>query len=132
MKIVVVLEVMWGMPGDGPLRWFRINPYNHSGRRLIGLIGHGDFTVTNACPDVVYSASGKGKPSKGWLRANLKALRPDVVLVCGRVAHATFEQSMCPSARVVTLQHPAARTWSKRKLVIAKRKIAEAIEGVAA
>lgn len=130
LKIVVVLDVMWGIRGDKPVRWFRINPYNHSGRRLMGLIGHGDFKVTNACPDVVYSASGKGTPSKPWLRANLKALQPGVVLVCGKVASATFEQSMCPSARIVTMDHPAARTWSKRTLAIAKRKISEAIKGI--
>lgn len=47
MKIVVIMEVMWGMPGDKPRRWFRINPFNHSGKRLLTIIGHGDFFVTN-------------------------------------------------------------------------------------
>lgn len=72
-KIVVVLEVMWGMRGDRPLPWFHINPRNHSGCRLMGILGCGwrDFVVTNACPDIVYSARSRGTPSKAWLRDNL-------------------------------------------------------------
>lgn len=128
MKIVVVLEVMWGMPGDPPRRWFRINPYNHSGRRLINIIGRSDFIVTNACPDVVYSAKGRGKPDADWLARNLAALKPDVLLVCGRVAHTTFKYSMVPSStEVIALPHPAARNWSKAKIVQAQRVIQKAI-----
>lgn len=124
-NIVVVLEVMWGMPGDKPLRWFHISRFNHSGKRLINLIGHRNFVVTNACPDVVYSASGRGTPSKDWLRANLAALRPELLIVCGKVAQATFEPAMAPQAKVVRLPHPAARTWSKQSILTAKRKLAK-------
>lgn len=131
MKIVAVLEVMWADYGDPPLRWFRINPYNRSGQRLISIVGHRNFTVTNSCPDVVYSAASRGIPSKSWLRANLKALAPDVVLVCGRVAAATFEADMCPGARVVPMMHPAARAWSKAALASAQRKVTNAIKGAA-
>lgn len=127
MKIVVILEVMWGMPGDPPRKWFRINPINHSGKRLINIIGHKNFFVTNACPDVVYSASGRGKPDKDWLRANLAALKPDLLLVCGTVAQSTFVRSMAPTAKnVIHLPHPAARMWTKAVLAAAKRKVWEA------
>lgn len=115
-KIVVVLEVMWGMKGDKPARWFQINPYNHSGRRLIEIIGHGDFTVTNACPEIVYNANHRGKPSAKWLAGNLSRLQPQVVIVCGNVAQKTFKASMAPNAKVFKMPHPAARTWSKQSI----------------
>lgn len=114
-RIVVVLAVQWGYPGDPVTRWFHINPYNHSGRRLIRLIGHDEFKVTNACPDIVFRASDQGTPSARWLRDNLKALRPDVVLVCGKVANSTFKRGMVGKAvRVFKLPHPAARNWTKQ------------------
>lgn len=123
-RIVVVLEVQWGYPGDRPLRWFYINPFNHSGRRLIQLVGHMAFKVTNACSDIVYSARDRGTPDPAWLRANLKALRPDLVIVAGKVATATFHRSMVPAAtRVLKMPHPAARTWSKALIAKWARRI---------
>jgi uracil-DNA glycosylase len=116
-RIVVVLAVQWGYPGDTVARWFHPNPYNHSGGRLIRLIGHGAFKMTNACSDIVYRATQQGTPDPAWLRRNLRALRPDVVLVCGKVAQATFERGMVgKAAKVFKLPHPAARTWSKRMI----------------
>jgi hypothetical protein len=129
-RIVVVLEVMWAYPGDPPRRWFRINPYNHSGRRLINIIGHTDFTVTNACPDVVYSAKGRGKPDADWLARNLAILKPDVLLVCGRVAQETFKRFMVGGrTQVISMPHPAARTWSKAKIASAQRRVRIALAG---
>lgn len=115
-RIVVVLAVQWGYPGDKVARWFKINPYNHSGRRLIDLIGHDDFTVTNACSQIVYRATDQGVPDRDWLRRNLKALRPQIVLVCGKVAQQTFEDDMAPRAKVLYMQHPAARMWTRAML----------------
>lgn len=114
-RIVAILAVQWGYPGDKVLPWFRINPYNHSGARLIKLIGHRNFLVTNACSDIVYSASAKGAPDAEWLQRNLTLLAPEVVLVCGSVARATFRRGMVGKAvRVLYMPHPAARMWSKR------------------
>lgn len=116
-RIVVVLAVQWGMPGDVASRWFRINPWNHSGKRLYRLIGHGVFKVTNACKELVHRASDQGTPDAAWLRSNLKVLRPDIVLVCGNVAQSTFKRDMVPeSALVFRLPHPAARTWTKKQI----------------
>jgi hypothetical protein len=113
--IVVVMAVQWGYPGDRVQRWFRINPANHSGARLIRLIGHGDFFVTNACRDIVYNASEQGTPDPEWLARNLKALEPDVVIVCGKVAGSTFHAEMVPTAtHIIHIPHPAARMWSKK------------------
>ena len=127
-RVVVVLAVQWGYPGDTVARWFHINPYNHSGRRLIRLIGHGAFKVTNACPDIVYRADQQGTPDEAWLRHNLKSLRPAVVLVCGRVAQATFERGMVPAGtKVFKLPHPAARTWTKQMIEQWSRRIQRAV-----
>jgi hypothetical protein len=126
-RVVAVLEVMWGLPGDKPLRWFDINPHNHSGRRLNGIINPHTYCVTNACPDVVYAANQRGTPSHAWLRENLKRLKPSVILLCGNVAQKTFTASMAPDARVIRMPHPAARTWSKAKIAQARRKLASTL-----
>lgn len=113
-RITVVLAVQWGYPGDKPSKWFLINPRNHSGSRLIKLIGHSRFIVTNSCKELVYKANDKGKPDVAWLHGNLKVLAPDVVLVCGSVAQSTFDRAMVSKDCVVLkLPHPAARTWTK-------------------
>lgn len=123
-RVVVVLAVQWGYPGDPVVRWFTPNPYNHSGGRLIKLIGHGAFKMTNACPDIVYRADQQGTPDPAWLRRNLQALQPEVVLVCGRVAQDTFKRDMvAKGARVFSLPHPAARTWTKAMIAQWARRI---------
>lgn len=124
MKIVAVLAVQWGFPGDRVSRYFRINPYNHSGKRLIRIIGHRQFIVTNACSDIAYSAAQQGTPDPEWLRANLATLAPDVVLVCGSVAQATFKRNMVPKGcKVLKMMHPAARTWSARDIEQARKRV---------
>jgi hypothetical protein len=123
---MVVLEVMWdwdnmtseaGYEKVAP-RHFRINPYNYTGRRLHWLLGHNQFLVTNACPDLVSSANGRGTPDPGWLKENLKKYPYDLLLICGRVAEKTFERcGYRPCCRIITLPHPAARGyWSKANL----------------
>lgn len=120
-RVVAVLEVQWG---PYPTPYFRINPYNFSGARLIKLVGHGNFYVTNACPGVVATAKGRGKPCAAWLAGNLARLQPAVVLVCGRVARATFKRSMVgKAAKVLYLPHPAARTWTKQAIKRTSKRI---------
>ena len=51
-QCVAVLDTMWGGSGNAP-GMFRINPDNHSGRRLYWLLGHQDLLVTNACREYV-------------------------------------------------------------------------------
>lgn len=113
MKIVAILDTMWALRAGRAPRWFRINPRNHSGRRLIQIIGSANFVVTNACPQMVTSASAHGTPDAGWLRENLVRLDPDLTLVCGRVAQRTFSQNMLRAdAKFIEMPHPAARLSS--------------------
>ena len=113
--VVAVLEVQWGSPVAS--KWFRINHLNHSGRRLIKLVGHSNFVVTNACPDAVMHARQRGTPDAAWLASNLQALQPRVTIVCGAVARKTFSRRMVPvGSAVVYIPHPAARTWTKESI----------------
>ena len=119
MKIVAVLETMWGDPGGRAPRYFRINPENNSGKRLYKLVGKSaDLIVTNACPERVASAGKHGTPDPVYLRQNLEELErmgwADLILLAGKVAQKTYELSGFKphSAVVISMPHPAARRWT--------------------
>lgn len=134
-KIVAVLDTMWGdRPGRAP-RYFRINPYNHTGKRLYKLIGAENakrLYVTNVCRELVTHASQHGKPDPIWLAENLRRLDPAVILVCGSVAQKAFDQ-ICPTiwdgnGVEIYMPHPAARCWTKRMLRETERKIRKSLK----
>jgi len=132
---VVILEVMWnweartsgaGYTTRAP-RWFDINPRNHTGRRLHAWLADYSFKVTNACPDLVYSAKGRGTPDRQWLSENLIALQPfDLLLVCGKVAQATYAPKDAGTARIIELPHPAARQWNAAGILAVRNAIPNA------
>lgn len=120
-KIVAVLESMWdwrqmtsGAGFTEAPRYFRINPENFSGRRLYRIVGKdADLFVTNSCRELVSSANHHGTPDAEWLRENLELLSPfKVLLVCGKVAQATYVKSGCKYPRMLEMPHPAARMWT--------------------
>lgn len=122
-SVVVVLECMWDDRYSGRVgpAWYRINPRNHSGSRLIKWIGHKDFLVTNACPEIVGSASAKTNPSELWLKRNMLRMQPfNLALVCGKVAQRTYDNvrdSLSTRGQcTIYLPHPAARSWKKAGL----------------
>lgn len=152
-KAVAVLDTMWDWEAktssagyvQAP-RFFRINPRNHTGRRLYWFLGYDpsrllrppvpgmncaedcwSLIVTDACKELVTSASGRGKPDKAWLKQNLSELWPfDLLLVCGKTAQATYEQAWAPRpCRIIEMPHPAARTWTAESLEKTKRFIQE-------
>lgn len=125
VKALVVLETMWGTAGRAP-RFFQINPQNFSGRRLYSLLGHSDFLVTNACSQQVNSAREHARPDPIWLAKNLQIIRYGVLILCGRVAQATYE--VCEyeyQGPVVRMPHPASRQWSKEKLEFWRKELAK-------
>ena len=133
-RIVAILESMWDWrqmtSGSGyreALRYFRINPDNFSGKRLYRIVGHdADLFVTNACRELCASARHHGTPDPAWLCENLKSLEPfDVLLVCGRVAQATYAQSGYEFARKIEMPHPAARMWTHAMLDAAAKMVRE-------
>ena len=138
-KAVALLEVMWdwqqktSMANPGYLaqapRCFRINPENFSGKRLYRLLGHKDLLVTNACPQLVKSAKGKGSPDDYWLLESLEQLWPyELLLVCGNVAQASYDRIRnVGDARTIYMPHPAARQWTKKGLELARRFIQEGV-----
>lgn len=133
-KAVAVLEVQWG-PWRRPAPYFKINPHNFTGRRLYWFLGHDDLLVTNACPEIVDTPNGRGKPDAAYLYKNLCALAPfNVLIVCGRVAQATWEQIHesvgTTSFRTVYIPHPAARAaWNRNRLDEAQKAIQAAYRG---
>lgn len=132
MKIVAVLESMWdwrqmtsGAGYKEAPRSFRINPQNYSGKRLYRIVGRdADLHVTNACRELCGSANQHGKPDEGWLRENLELLAPfDVLLVCGKVAQATYAQTGHVFERTIEIPHPAARMWTHAMIDAAAERV---------
>lgn len=129
--IVAILETMWDWRSltseagyKDAVRFFRINPQNVSGKRLYKLVGtDADLWVTNACRELVTGPSHHGKPNPEWLSENLKSIDSlgpiDLLLVCGKVAQATFKTcGYVPiQARVLEIPHPAARNWTKERIM---------------
>jgi hypothetical protein len=123
-KAVVVLETMWGDPKATAPGFFRINPYNHSGRRLYWLLGHEDFWVTNACRELVSNARQHGTPDPDRLAKNLQRLTYDLLLVCGKVAQRTYRNCGYEAAcKTLFMPHPAARSWTKASLAEWRQKL---------
>ena len=129
-RVVAILDTMWdwrqatssvvGYKSKAP-KFFRINPYNFSGKRLYKLVGRSpSLLVTNACSELASSARQHGSPDPDWLNENLKLLDRgvgiDVLLVCGRTAVKTYNGSgfVPRKAVVIEMPHPAARkVWTK-------------------
>jgi hypothetical protein len=135
-KIVAVLESMWdwrqmtsGAGYEEAPRSFRINPQNYSGKRLYRIVGpDADLHVTNACRELCGSANHHGTPDPLWLRENLDILAPfDVLLVCGKVAQATYAQTGHSFERVIEIPHPAARRWTQAAIGAAAQRVKDAL-----
>lgn len=139
MNVVALLESMWGWggyndAGEVAPRYFRINPDNHSGRRLYRLVGAHSLLVTNSCRIVQQSANHHGTADPEWVRENIGILNIDrmhLLLVCGKVAQQTFRKiATIPAGAIegkayiagigtisfLMIDHPAARRWSIEKL----------------
>jgi len=127
---IVVLDTMWGSRGRAPV-FFRINPNNHSGKRLYKLIGHEDFWVTNCCREQTTHARLHGTPDPSWLKQNLLRITPEVILLCGRVAQETWNRlgldiaTVKRESTVYRLPHPAARNWTKESLQLWTERLAK-------
>lgn len=141
VRVLAILETMWDWRGatsgagyrQAPA-FFRINRENFSGKRLHKFVGdHANLLVTNACRELVDHASKHGKGDPVWLAGNLERLENDgcidVLLVCGKVAQATF--SSCgftpQTPYIIHMPHPAARTWNALSLRQTSLKIRTAI-----
>jgi hypothetical protein len=125
--VVAVLDTMWGERNARAPRYFQINPNNRSGKMLYRLVGpYRRLWVTNSCREMVNNARRHGKPDPGWLAENLRRLKPDLVLVCGKVAQKTFREA-CPmkwdGCDDISIPHPAARNWSQKQIKRIARKI---------
>lgn len=135
-KIIAVLESMWdwrqmtsGAGYKEAPRAFQINPKNYSGKRLHRIVGaSGRLLVTNACRELVASAAHHGKPDPMWLRGNLEYLEPfDVLLVCGKIAQATYARTCYRFPKTLLIPHPAARMWTNEMIEETARQVRELV-----
>lgn len=129
--VVALLDSMWGNGGAAP-RFFTINPHNFSGRRLYRMVGKGcRLQVTNCCPVMQTHANSHGQPSPEYVAENLRRAGSfKVLLVCGKVAQATYKASgyrPSPGVTVIEMMHPAARTWTNAVLDTVTKRIAGAV-----
>lgn len=133
-RIVAVLESMWdwrqmtsGAGYKEAPRSFRINPHNYSGKRLYRIVGSdADLLVTNACRELCGSANHHGTPDPDWLRENLELLAPfDVLLVCGKVAQATYAKTGHEFSSTIEMPHPAARMWTNWMIEATAQRVKE-------
>jgi hypothetical protein len=120
VKVLALLETMWGSRVARAPRWFRINSQNFSGRRLYSLCGpDATLLVTNCCPIMQISAKHHGTPDPEYVADNLRRVTFDVLLVCGQVSARTYAASGYQppdGVRVIHMMHPAARTWTRTEL----------------
>ena len=131
--VVAILDTMYDWRGktsgvglrQAP-RFFRINPHNHSGKRLYSLIYPATrLLVTDACRELVQKPTDHGTPDPIWLSSNLQfinTIRPiTLLLVCGKVAQKTYAQCTFKgngATRVIELPHPAARpVWTREYIL---------------
>lgn len=138
-RVVALMEVMYDWRGmtsgagyeETAPPYYRINPDNKSGGVLYSWLGkkgeyYDELLVTNACPQLVTGPNQRGKPDRAWVSKNLKELAPFcLLLVCGKVAAMHYAQADAENARIIELPHPAARTWTRRDLNLARMFIQE-------
>lgn len=136
-KVIAILETFWGWRMNTPTagrtapRFFRINKQNFTGGRLYKLIGpNANLMCTEACKELVARPTDHGTPDPEWLKCNLQYLlkigfKPDVILVCGKVAQATYRKTgLDIKAKVLEIPHPAARNvWTKQTIQDVQRMI---------
>lgn len=140
-QVCALLESMWGWrgyntAGEEAPRFFRINPDNHSGKRLYRICGDVNLIVTNSCRTVQKSASHHGMPDPAYVLGNFRRAQLDgcnLFLICGKVAQATFEAAFpSRSERAlffphVYMDHPAARRWSNATIDAMTEQVREAL-----
>lgn len=156
IRVVAILETMWdwrGMTSEAGYRqaprYFRINKDNRSGQRLYSLVGpDAKLLVTESCRELVTAANKHGNPDPAWLCENLRLLDGrtlgveqslqrvlvpfDVLLVCGKVAQATYAKcGYTPThARVIEMPHPVARGyWTQATIAATAANIQGASHG---
>lgn len=121
---VVLLDTMYGGQGEAP-GMYRINPHNHSGKRLYHFLGDYDFWCTNSCREYMQRSTDHGTPDPEWVHFNLGRVDWKLLLVCGNVAKTTFSQleERYKDRNVLRIAHPAARNWTKLAIQITKAQI---------
>jgi hypothetical protein len=115
MRVVAILDTMWDWRGQTSGAgygqappFFRINPDNHSGKRLYKLVGeNAQLLVTNSCKELATHSRQHGTPDPEWLAKNLAEIElnrddsvpMDLLLICGSVAKGHIRRQRIQAGR---------------------------------
>ena len=123
MILLVVLQNAYdrGSLADGwhPSRWRKEYEQSRTGRRLaLALPKECSVHYTNANPRMGHGPDSKHEPDVAHLRRRLRAVEPDAVLACGKLA----EDAMTAMRDVwlgtlFAIPHPASRVLTNALLV---------------
>lgn len=113
-------EVEEGYVPDFSLRSFR---ESLTGKRLKHAIPEGvEVQIRNASPLIGRTADSNFPPSVSYVEAQIKRIRPHVILACGKNANEAIDQ-LEVDCHVVRMPHPAFRQLSNKTLEQVRRKI---------
>lgn len=148
MKLLIFLQNAWRHNAKvGDIVWFPAAPERSkalwdralwacvTGRKLAGMIPAGlDTTVTNASPRIGSTSTSKFPMDPGYVRAELEANQPAVVLLCGAEAQKAKDYvDLWAIAHdlgdfpVITCPHPAWRMFSLRDAARVKSALSELV-----
>lgn len=118
MTVLAILQNMWDPTRSEALNVFKINRWNHTGKKLYNITEGHDLWCTNSSSKCAPSANVKLPPDIQFLQRAMMRRRWDLFLVCGAQAHDTFHhvllankvlRSVVEQSPVVFMPHPAYR-----------------------
>lgn len=119
---------MWG-PGQKAPLLFRINPRNHSGKKLHRICEGHQFVVTNASSEIGSHASDHRNPDREFLRKAIHSHPWNLIIACGNVAQpefleirnesvgkTDFAHELLQRTPYILMPHPASRSLTNQLL----------------
>jgi len=125
MTILAILQNMWDPARTEAPNVFRINPRNHTGKKLYFICGQHELWVTNSSSKCAPCAKVRLPPDLLFLRRAILRRDWDCYLVCGNQARDSVHRLLAKDMEVlkqmkikpvVFMPHPAARMITNRLL----------------
>lgn len=108
------------------LLYFKVNPNNKSGKRMLNICEGNEMHFSNVCNQWFDNSRKKGETNLDHLRAVLSASVFDLYIVCGSQAQAAVKQLGEEMKQpVVFMPHPASRSLTNKLCDDVKRFIVE-------
>lgn len=115
LRMLCIMQNAWGSHNLKNIMFFRINPRNKSGKRMLNICGDNNVYFANVCPTVTEVSNGKGKTDLAHVKQIVFAQEYDLYIICGEQAKkaigAAFEGSAgLNNKSVIFMPHPASRS----------------------